>query len=115
MNEPTVAAYALNMLHGAQLADFEKENLIALCEKLGVKITKEHTALQIAKDVREQAVKALRVEVENLRDIVAQCRDQFRRYESLHALKPDGTGQEKAKVNGAFADRCDAVLKKASV
>jgi len=107
----TCAAYALNLLHGAELASFEVENLIALAAKAGAKVSPEHLKMAQARDAKAAAIKAKLEERESLRETISKCRDQFRRYQHLHALKPDGSGQEKAKVNGEFADMCDAALK----
>lgn len=103
----TLGAYALNLLHGAELADFERENLIALAAAAGSKVT---PALEAMAQHREHRIAAQKAERERLRDALILCRDQFRRYQQLHALKPDGQGQEKAKVNGDMADMCESAL-----
>ena len=107
----TLAAYALNLLPGAELAAFERENLLALAVHVGAKFGPSHLALADARDSLTAALRAKLQERDDLRVALAKCRDQFRRYEQLHALKPDGAGQEKAKVNGEFAEMCDRALR----
>lgn len=41
-----LAAYALNLMHGAVLADFERNNLIALAGNLGVATTERHLSME---------------------------------------------------------------------
>lgn len=109
--DATLAAYALNLLHGAELEPFERENLIAMAKRAGAEVTAAHARMALVRDKRNAALSAKLAEREALRDTLTHCRDQFRRYEQLHALKPDGAGQEKAAVNGKFAAMCDAALK----
>lgn len=109
--DTTLAAYALALLHGAEPQDFERDNLIALAARAGAKVTDEHKVHATLRDARAAAITEKLAERARLRDTVTACRDQFRRYQQLHQLKPDGQGQEKAKVNGEFADLCDRALR----
>lgn len=47
----TLAAYAVALLHGADLASFEEANLIALAESVGVTITPAMVAMRRAAQV----------------------------------------------------------------
>lgn len=106
----TLAAYALNLMYGAELADFERDHLIQMAALAGAKVGPSHIALEEQRRQRQEKAEGMQLERAVLRDALRSCRDQFRRYEQLHALKPDGSGREKAKVNAEFADMCDRVL-----
>lgn len=107
----TLAAYALNLMFGAELADFERDNLLALAAQAGVHVNGHHQALAAARAERRKHLAADLAERDELRATLVLCRDQFRRYEQLHSLKPDGSGQEKAKVNAEFAVMCEQALR----
>lgn len=108
--DQTLAAYALNLLYGAELQDFERENVLNLAERAGATVNASHQALALARLNRNMALETKLSERDTLRAALLRCAQQFRRYAELHALKPDGTGQEKAKVNAEFAAMCEQAL-----
>lgn len=67
----TIATYALNLLHGAKLADFERDNLIALAESVGVYVTEKHRTMEVNVAVAQAAKED---ELQRLRAIAAEKR-----------------------------------------
>lgn len=65
----TLACYAMNMLFGAKLEDFEEINLMELAREFGVVMNDSHAALDRARRVREAAREQ---EILDLRARIAQ-------------------------------------------
>lgn len=63
----TLACYAVALMHGAKLADFEEQNLIALAQSVGVAPTIGQIAMR---DSLQQAEESRNSELEILRTVV---------------------------------------------
>lgn len=57
MTEKTIAAYAMNLMCGAHLDLFERDNLLLLCAQAGVPYGQSHVKLEAETKRRERAAK----------------------------------------------------------
>lgn len=60
----TIAAYALNAAHGARLARFEYDNLVALAKKFGCQVTDQHAAFAVSRAITGEIMAERRKQVE---------------------------------------------------
>ncbi len=110
LNTATLAAYALNLLHGAALEEFERDNLVELAGRVGVVPGVRHAEVGRQRAARDAETARRLGEQDRLREALRKCGDRFREYERLHSLKPEGSGAEKAAVNREMAEMVERVL-----